>query len=123
METVTIYKAVKKIRENYYSIFAGTKIELGVVKPQSHKNTHRSFRAYESFHIGHSFYNEIMVGKSSGFIEIDDARCLADENKEVVLKIELGGEIWQGDAEKISFYIPEHHILYAGTEILSFEEI
>jgi hypothetical protein len=63
-----------------------------------------------------------MVGKCSGFENKTDAKVLG-HHQTAVLKIVLGGEIWIGDASDIDSDIPDDHIVYAGTEILSFEEI
>jgi hypothetical protein len=35
----------------------------------------------------------------------------------------LGGEIWDGTARQISMSIPWESIIFAGSEILSFEEV
>jgi len=121
LKTVTIYKAVEKIGGKYYAFFAGTLIKLGTVEPQSYKNVHKRFKhRVDDWYIS---FNDNMVGKCSGFKMKSDAIRLADGKNDAVLKIKLGGEIWIGDALNIDMYIPDDHIIYAGSEILSFEEI
>ena len=40
-----------------------------------------------------------------------------------VLKMVLGGEIMQGTASKVSNVVPDKNKTFAGTEVLSFEEV
>jgi len=123
LKTITVYKAVVKIDEDYYSCFAGTKIELGKVKRQTFKRVHKALYYSNLFSIGGLFYNKHMVGKCSGFQLPDDAKILKIfTDGKTILKIVLGGTIWLGDASNIYFEIPDDHIVYAGSEIISFEE-
>ena len=120
LKTVTVYKAVEKIDGKYYSYFAGTLIKVGTVEPQSIDNIHKSFKG--RFLEGWSWHhNKDMVGKCSGFKIEDDARILAESD--TVIKIKLSGEIWIGDATNIDSDIDDDAVIYAGTEIQSFEEI
>jgi hypothetical protein len=123
LKTVTVYKAVEKHKGKYYSFFAGTKIEIGEVKPQTPENICKEMRSNCAtlYSCDEPNYNEHMVGKCSGFEKKIDAQTLAEGLP--VLKVVLRGEIWIGDATQIDSNINENSIIYAGTEILSFEEI
>ena len=130
-ETVTIYKVVIKYKRRYYSVFSGVKIKIGGVTPQ----TNRDFKRIDNLTNGgwrynafSPLYNNIMPGKTSGFATLESAKSLAEDDSRVyssriVLKIVLGGEIWEGDALDISHRVPNTAIVYAGSKILSFEEV
>ena len=123
-KTVVVYKTAVKVGENYYSFFAGTKIEIGKVKKQTNRISdvvkHRIvYRNFINNYRDHIFFNPHMVGRCSGFKNLTDAKILGKGRHFVVLKIVLGGEIWIGDASDIDPDIPNDHIIYAGTEILS----
>jgi hypothetical protein len=125
LKTVTVYKTVTKVRNSYYSYFAGTKIKLGKVRKQTKKAPKIiKYRMNYNFYIPDTFhYNEYMVGKCSGFEYLEDANALGGRYYNV-LKIVLGGEIWVGTTKNISTHsIPPSNRIYAGTEILSFEEV
>jgi hypothetical protein len=130
-ETVTVYKAVIKNEGKYYAYFSGVEIMKGIVKPQVISDIHREYVKFKSAFLRYlspedASYNKIMVGKSSGFANENNAFQLIknpdkDENC-AVLKIKLGGEIWEGDARGIGTE-DLNAVVYAGTEILSFKEI
>ena len=50
-------------------------------------------------------------------------KLCGDANERIILKMVLGGNIMKGTALNIAITIPDNHITFAGTEILSFEEI
>lgn len=122
-ETVTVYKTVLRVvhedGEYYTAFFSGVRIKLGKVKQQT-----REDKCFHRYIPGTQHWNEIMVGKSSGFANLKPAiklgRCTKNS---CVLKIVLGGEIWEGDASRIAIDIDFKEKIYAGTEILSFEEV
>jgi hypothetical protein len=125
-KTVTVYKAVLKIGKNYYSCFAGTKIQLGQIKPQTEKDYYRIRSRSESANFFEHYndnYNENMRGKISGFAKKKNAQLLCGWSDRVMLKIILGGEIWTGTARRVSSLIPYDEIIFAGTEVISFKEI
>ena len=69
-------------------------------------------------------FNRNMVGKSSGFAKLSNARKLRSARTNYkILKIVLGGEIWEGDASQICSMVRYSEKTFAGTEILSFEEV
>jgi len=121
----TVYKAVIKNKEHYYSYFAGTPIEIGKVNPQQGNSF--GTPEYKLFFPNNIHYNPNMIGRCSGFFAKEDAKKFVHESPAGtrLLKIVLGGEIMQGTTAKICSpgCIPWDHITYAGTEILSFEEI
>jgi hypothetical protein len=140
LKTKTIYKAVKKYRGRYFSYFSGFEIKLGPVDLDWKVTKLAAIEGLEERNLLHArpynptmefLYNENMVGKTSGFGEEKWAKHLAFGRsryhmKEVhlaILKIKLGGEIWEGTAAKIGAGIPVDIKTYAGTEILSFEEL
>jgi hypothetical protein len=126
-KTVTVYKAVYKLGKYYYSCFAGTRITVGKVKPQTEKDYNKISNITDSANFFETYdqnWNNQMVGKTSGFAKKSNAVKLSPcYSNRCVIKIQLGGEIWQGDAYNISSNIPYDEITYAGTEILSFEKI
>jgi hypothetical protein len=125
-KTVTVYKAVIKDGENYYAFFSGIKIGVGTVKPQIDADYVKNIYLYRGYFKHDSIYNENMVGKTSGFAKHKTAKLLLSEcfyTEAVILKMVLGGEIWEGNAEHIACEINPSEVVYAGTEILSFEEV
>jgi hypothetical protein len=128
-ETIIVYKAVIRVKKRYYACFSGIKIKVGKVKPQTNRDYNRIENRflldgwrYDTLSM---FYNKNMVGKTSGFATLKSAESLAYDGygSRIVLKIVLGGEIWRGNAVKISSSVPDNAVVYAGTEILSFEEV
>ena len=125
-KTKTVYKAVEKHCGKYYSYFAMKELQVGKVEPLTKEeldNLHvgDACPAYVYLDTDSSFYNPHMVERVSGFALKEDAQVLADR---FVLKIVLGGDIMKGTARRICGpMIPEHHIVYAGTKILSMKEV
>lgn len=126
LKTMTVYKAVCKRRENnYLSPFALTPIQVGKVP---------DFTLYFTLH-KKSYYQDYqhpMTGHISGFARLKDAiicselNCFKDkEGYMKVLKIKLGGSILMGTTANIAnkHVLPWNHITYAGSEILSIEEL
>jgi hypothetical protein len=132
-KTVTVYKVVISPNrlEGYYACFSGVKIVVGKVKPQTNKIYDRMSKYmfpndYTTRNTGWSrwMFSENMVGKSSGFAKLSNARKLRSfRSNYKILKIVLGGEIWEGDASRIGSRIRYDERTFAGTEILSFEEV
>lgn len=124
-ETVTVYKVVeRKLSEGgceyYLAYFSGVKVALGNVKSQTDND-----KGYYRYEPESSHYNETMVGKSSGFARLETALNFLEDSLTncCVLKIVLGGEIWEGDASHIAIEIDFKEKIYAETEILSFEKV
>lgn len=126
LKTVTIYKVVSINKKGEFcSVFAGTPIKLGKVRSQ------RSYHHSQLYNYAHwykptsSLYNKRMVGKCSGFHDLEVARILSRcaSLKRHILKIKLGGEIWVGDSKNISGDVPESAKIYAGTQILEYESM
>ena len=132
-KTVTVYKVVTTPYrlEGYYACFSGVKIEVGKVQPQTIKIYDRMSKYlfpndYTTRNTGWSrwMFSENMVGKSSGFAKLSNARKLRSARTNYkILKIVLGGEIWEGDASQICSQVRYSEKTFAGTEILSFEEV
>ena len=120
LKTVVIYKAVRKIDDKFYGNIAGTEVKLGKVIPQQEQNI--LFHWARVFRSEHSaYFNKNMIGKCSGLATEENAHLLSGNN--IVLKITLSGTIWRGTAKDISRDISERAVIYAGTQILSIEEV
>ena len=119
LKTVVIYKAVRKIYDKFYGNIAGTEVKLGKVIPQQKQE----FQFYWArwFKLYTPFYNKNMIGKCSGFATRENAHLLFGNN--IVLKITLSRTIWRGTAKDISRDISDRAVIYAGTKILSIEEV
>ena len=120
-KTKTVYKAVVLCSDGtYLSAFAGAPLAVGLV-PNFRKDQLRYSGWFNPSHPLH--------GKISGFAQKQDALKLSEADYLLshpirVLKIKLGGTILVGSTKGIdSQLIPPNHITYAGTEILSMEEI
>jgi hypothetical protein len=128
-KTATVYKVVFKNKNTYYSYYAGTRIRLGEVKKQDkkdYKNLYRFGNKVMIYQPGLLIFNEIMIGKCSGFARLRTAKRLIERrtNESIrILKIELGGEIWYGNSFSIIRTINSDEAVFAGTEILEFKEI
>ena len=137
-KTRIIYKVCYKCKDNYYSIFAGMKIEIGKIADfirLSHLPINSRYIVFHQYKIGDWLYNNNLIGRTSGFKDKEVAfellrRQLSFEDNNnvivaepVVLKIKIGGSIFQGDSSLISHGLPNDKVTYAGSEILSFEEI
>lgn len=126
-KSATIYKVVLKVDDKYYSYFAGTEIKIGKVEPQtSDDNKRRSKMFYglgHEYRFGNPWYNEHMVGRTSGFTDRLSAKIFLNQcSGEVrILKLNIGGEIWEGSGDSVGKGLEKSMIL-AGDEILSFEE-
>jgi len=130
-KTKTVYKLVLKYNGEFYSYYTGYKMHLGKIQ--------ESWCAPEidvdwNDYSDDVLYNNLMLGKTSGFSEKLWAIKLKDTSRKyenfnlkdierVILKIQLGGEIWKGNGSRISNYIPDNIVIYAGSEILSMSEI
>lgn len=130
-KTVTVYKTVIKEKGKYYSLFTGYPLAVGKVK-EYEEDTGKGFNDlldYEDGGFLAIFFNHNMKGRISGFKLKKDAVALATDRENnlppvVVLKIVLTGNILRGTTRGIDrMIIPKTHTAYAGTEILSMEEI
>ena len=138
LKEITVYKAVIKYMDNYYSYFAGKLIKVGKVTPLTEEEALfmryegcPSARSYVDTEInrehaaeGMNTFNLNIVGKVSGFMNIRHARKLAGGRQwtsTVVLKIVLSGKIMKGTAANITHIIPGGAIVYAGSVVKSFE--
>ena len=132
LKTKTVYKAVLKIKRNYYSIFSGKKLTVGRVEPLT-KREARFYGRYVSrsplnyFDEDDWAYNPEMVGRVSGFGKMKDAMIQSNtcwaKGRGRVLRVVLGGDIMKGTCQKINLDINWPNPTYAGTEIISMEEI
>jgi hypothetical protein len=130
-KTKTIYKVVEKHNDKYYSVFAAKEISVGKVSPLTPEEVIENLEIMgwsyvdprEYTHPVSPKFNDNMVGKTSGFAKIGPAKALQMGNeKEVVLKMVIGGDIMKGTSANIAGLDP-NYITYAGTEILSMEEV
>ena len=127
-KTVTVYKIVDKYKDEYYALFSGVPVKTGKAIKQnySHASISTISQHYEE---NNCLYNPNMVGKCSGFELQEDAYVFIGSAFEAlafyrrVLKVVLGGEIWEGTTKYISMLIPDDHKIFAGTEILSIKEV
>ena len=126
LKQVTVYKAVDKNfvypewegegKYEYVSCFTYFPLRVGRVEKDSAYSEGRGAR----------LYNQNMIGRVSGFVNKKYAKSLVSGSlgtADAVLKIVLGGDIMQGTGKNISEDIPSRCKVYAGTEILSMEEI
>ena len=134
-KSVTVYKAVLIDGKHFKSVFSRMIIKTGEVS--------KRFLSHDKRHHDNDYshlYNENMVGRTSGFKSKEDAFALAKsmiENSSemikdqqtklpydvTVIKMVLGGNIMQGTTCMISDNISDKNKTFAGTKILSFEEI
>ena len=118
-KTMTVYKAVRVSKGKYLSPFARTPINLGSV-PE-----------FKKFEVVSDFFNprHPLHGKISGFAKKQDAITLANDDcfptpSMKILKIKLGGIILMGSTNNICYKLRTvNNITYAGSEILSIEEL
>ncbi len=142
-KTRIVYKVCYKIDNKYYSYFAGMLIKEGKVETRTqspHKYLPLTISEMEitDYHQGGSLFNKNLVGRTSGFASLDIAKQyilrlkLQNINfykrrylrpRVVLLRIKIGGSIFKGSTKNISVSIPSDSVTYAGSEILSFEEI
>jgi len=128
--TRIVYKVVHKNGDNYYALYSGLPICIGNVDKRWRisklKENIRDNYDFNSFTPDTWTYNRNIIGKTTGFADLKAAKILKREsNREdkTILKIKLGGEIWKGTSKNILSEYFDNHIVYAGSEILSFEEI
>ena len=117
LKTKTIYKVVIQKDEEYLAVYSKMPISIGEIDKNFNCVSHPKIS---------SLYNENMIGRTSGFGSKKVAFLLKNHTWRsdlVILKMVIGGDIMQGTTAKISGELPEHYTTYAGTEILSFEEV
>ena len=128
LKEVIVYKAVIKKDDKYFAPLSGVQIKTGTVTRQKKSDAVRKLpkqHLLRRFTEGDCFYKPIMKGKTSGFEKLSDAILYRDEigNPSIILEMKLGGEIWVGDAYRVSTYIDYDAVIYAGTEVLSITEV
>ena len=129
-KTVVVYKVVEKKGGKYFSCLSGMRLNVGILNPK-----------YRSRYIENQYFNTNMIGKTSGFKLKSDAILYCKEIRRktpdylagylpkikkgdlIILKIVLGGEIMEGTANNICESIRDDHITFAGSKILSFNEV
>jgi len=138
-KTVTVYKVAVKFNDSYRSPFTFKKLILGKVKPltelEAKTGATKGLNSMRYFDPTFQFYNWNMLGKTSGFYTKRAAKEVFNHTyglihdlkatwglTAVILKVTLGGEIWEGSAKRICEEY-EKDRTFAGTEILSMEEI
>ena len=117
-----VYKVVYTIDGKHYSIFSGLKIKLGAVRNMNKRKTigYMTFNTYGKYD---HFYNENMIGRTTGFEKLSSAQELARvQSSRRVIKIKLGGKLLKGTAKRLLCNGYKHKV-YAGTRILSITEI
>ena len=138
LKTITVYKIVYKAEGKYFGLYSHMPVVLGTV-PKIDNSTEIELkvkailgRKLSFWGSGWAGHNPLMPGKISGFakrsvakqlIECTSERPIEEATSIIIIKIKLGGTILMGTSENISNGININHITYAGTEILSIEEI
>jgi len=133
-KSVIVYKVIRKVGSTYYSYFAGTKIKLGTVIPQTLDDVRRFGSCNDYVHdrtaISPSIlFNPEIVNMITGFAKLQDAEMLRNDDclgKDSLrtLKVKLSGIIKQGTTARIATWLlPSDHITFAGTIVDSFEEV
>lgn len=141
LKEVTIYKLVLQSKRNggYYSFFAGFPIKVGPVPIFRRRQVPVNLKGFNIYGRGQGLYNKNLRGRTSGFAAFQVAKTLADydrnRNKKwgnvyngnegviKILKIQLGGSIYEGTSASIADCISDFETVYAGSEILSIEEV
>lgn len=129
-KTKTVYKVAYQILGAYYSMFAGMLLNIGQVSkmPLYKGGVHHRFIRYKECP---ELFNPHMQGRTSGFKTKRAALELVKNTLNVeipamsytvILKIKLGGNIIQGTSAGIGG-VSSRYVTYAGTEILSLEEV
>jgi len=130
----TVYKICHKVNGNYFGMFAGMLIEKGpVLDEECWRNKRPDDMHYSSYNTWDYLFNVLAVGRCSGFSSKRSIKNYfhsesAYYNKTfgvtlAVLKMTLGGSIVKGDARGIAGMVSDKALIYAGTEIIDFEEI
>ena len=140
-ETKTVYKAVKKIDGRYFSFYSGFEIKVGSVDPNWTLSDENFvgikckwkpiiWLAVRPYLESMPLWNKNIVGKVTGFGSEKWARLVFEKTRFhksnvdfAILKMVLGGDIMHGNAVGICRWIPDNVTTWAGSEILSFEEI
>lgn len=135
LETVTVYKVCYKHEYNYYAVFSGLKIGTGLVKYMGFikKIDGLRFRTSKGYREGQALYNPLAVGRTTGFKSKKIAEGMRqlflgrddDDANVVVLKMEISDDLVIGTGQKImsSYEKLNTSIVYAGKNVVSFEEI
>ena len=128
--TRIVYKVVHKIADKYYALYSGLPIRIGNVDKRWRlsklKESIQDKYDFSSFTSDNWSYNRNIIGKTTGFTDLKAANILKRESHredKTILKMKLGGEIWKGTSRNILSEHFDNYIVYAGSEILSFEEI
>lgn len=116
-KTFTGYKVVTKIKGRYYSPFSGYCYKKGPLPSLkcTPRNAARDFvdSTYAIFHS--MFYTTKMHGKSGVLVTLADAELIVSKNKDTILKMTVGGDLYDGEFDDFKTVI--------GTEIIDFEEV
>lgn len=132
-KTTTVYKLVAVFKGNYYAPFSGMLIKKGLVENIEEAKLGKVpyFKKYENDGADDSFYNELAVGRTSGFAEKKVALKLHSivnkDNEELpltVLKMKLSTDLVEGTGDGLTgLNFIDDTVVYAGKKIVSFEEI
>ena len=122
LKSKTIYKVAFKDYNEYYAVFSHLNLKIGKVSVPSNIKGRYEYEV---------IYNPLMVDKTSGFASLRAAKrllnhklsCSYYNNKIVILKMKIRGNILKGTSDKIALYFPKDFITYAGEEIISMEEV
>jgi len=134
LETVKVYKVCYKHKDKYYAYFSGMRIKVGKVAglPFKRNINGRFFREYadDKRHYGYKLYNELAVGRTTGFKSKRIATNLqfgdgGPSCNAVLLEMVITGDIVRGTGGHIIGYWEDLNkaIVYAGREIVSFKEV
>jgi hypothetical protein len=137
LKTKTVYKVVWKHNGDFYSVFTLKKLSLGKVKPLTKEEARHNKvdldrpnnNNFIYFDRSEYIYNQNMINKVSGFERRRDAEVLKSDlniyGGPVILRAVLVGTILKGTGDGIrSLFDGRPDVkTYAGTEILSMEEV
>lgn len=138
-KTKTVYKVVFKKEGKYITPLTYMVITIGKVAKMKFIKRFMPFSdyfyvklvpvSYSAITLPSSpYYNFHMTGKTSGFSSLKIARIYKNTFYErdlmVILKIKLGGSIYSGTGRNtMDSKLADSAIVYAGSEILSIEEV
>ncbi|GAG37470.1 unnamed protein product, partial [marine sediment metagenome] len=111
LKKTVIYKLCQKKGEHYYTIWSGMRIRVGEVKLTSNEaRRNKSVALYVEYGIEDGiFYNELAVGRTSGFKSLKIIKKMRNQvfewkEKEIkIIKLTVSGDIVIGDGVGLSY--------------------
>ena len=138
-KTKTIYKVCIKLNGRYFACFSRAEIKIGKIPRRTNEmivardmkeaeiESSMNLNMFSYIYGGWGNDNPIIENKTTGFATLNDAKKLLTKIETpllCILKLKIGGEIYHGTGKGIT---DDNNlwkaITYAGSEILSFEEI